>query len=230
MNLEEIKQHGNQEEWLKKHLPIVQSSFQPSKYERLLLTILRDERSSLQEFRSAAHRLGEMLIVKLVECFETTPVNVTTPVADCPGEVLEGKIELLSIMRAGDALLNLFIDHFPSASISKILIQRDEETALPLFKYCKLSSTLADGQPVIIIEPMIATGGTLELVVRMLKERGVKEGNIIVVCLCAAPEGLWVLTQFPLLRVILSVMDEKLNEKKYIVPGLGDFGDRYFGN
>jgi uracil phosphoribosyltransferase len=217
-------------ESLREQLPIVRCGFQPSKYERILLTKLRDKNTTMQEFRHASHKLGEQLVEKVVECLATTSIDIETPVAPCKGEKLAQPLDLVSIMRSGDALLETFLYHFHEANISKILVQRDEETAEPVFKYMKLSSTLANGHPVIITEPMVATGGTLGMVIQLLKDQGVQEDNIIIVCICAAPEGLMQLgKQFPGIHVVMSVLDERLNEKKYIVPGLGDFGDRYFG-
>ena len=94
----------------------------------------------------------------------------------------------------------------------------------------KLSPTIGRDHPVVITEPMIATGGTLGMVISLLKEQGVKEENIIIASICTAAEGLLQLsTQFPNINFVISALDERLNEKKYIVPGLGDFGDRYFG-
>lgn len=211
-------------------LPILRSGFNPSKYERILLSKLRDKNTSMQEFRDTAHKLGEQLVEKVLECLETTIVEIETPVAKCKGEKLAKPLDLVSIMRSGDALLETFIHHFPDANISKILVQRDEETGEPRFQYKKLSSTLCGDHPVVITEPMIATGGTLGLVIQLLKNQGVKEGNIIIASICSAPEGLLELSKkFPLITVMTTVLDEKLNEKRYIIPGIGDFGDRYFG-
>lgn len=220
----------NEMSTFREQLPIVRCGWQPSKYERILLTKLRDKKTNMQEFRNTARKLGEQLVEKVVECLATTSVEIETPVSLCKGELLMQPLDFISIMRSGDALLETFISHFPEANISKILVQRDEETAEPVFKYMKLSPSLAKGHPVIITEPMVATGGTLEMVVQLLKNQGVKEENIIIACVCAAPEGLIQLgNQFPNIQVVTTVIDERLNEKKYIVPGLGDFGDRYFG-
>lgn len=210
--------------------PIVQSSFQASKYERVLMTQLRDQASPTEKFREAANRLTELLVHRVIECLPTYPVNIETPIEAFQGERLVGNVEFVSIMRSGDALLDTFSKHFTDATINKILVQRNEETAEPEFKYMKLSPTIAKCNTVIITEPMIATGGTLTMVIGLLKNRGVLEENIIVASVLAAPEGLSVLNQrFPAIRVVVTVIDEKLNEQKFIVPGLGDFGNRYFG-
>lgn len=217
-------------ETLAKILPIVHCSFIPGKYERILISQLRDTKCSTETFRVVSAKIGELLVNKAIECLPTKLVEIETPVAACYGEMLDSQIELVSIMRSGDALLEAFMKHFPEASVSKILIQRDEVTALPQFKYMKLSSSIASGNTVIITEPMVATGGTLEMVLTLLKERGVAEKNILIACIVAAPEALLRLnSKFPNIKLVMTVLDEKLNEKKYIVPGLGDFGDRYFG-
>lgn len=227
---EAILLNREREEVLQELLPIVRCCFKPSKYERVLLTKLRDKHTTTQDFRHIAHKIGELLVAKVVDCLATTSIEIETPVTHCEGEILTQTLELVSIMRSGDALLETFINHFPQANVSKILVQRDEETAIPIFKYMKLSASIAKDHPVIITEPMIATGGTLGMVIQLLKDQGVKEENIIIACVCAAPEGLLQLNkQYPLLNVVMTVLDDKLNEKKYIVPGLGDFGDRYFG-
>ena len=233
LSMEEFKiiiKKQDQESDLNEIFSNVHCRINPTKYERILMTLLRDKNSSTKVFRNAAKKIGELLVAKVVDCIETVPVEIETPVAKCVGEVLNNQLDFVSIMRSGDALLDIFIEHFPKANISKILVQRDEMTAKAIFKYMKLSSTLGQDHPVIITEPMIATGGTLSLVIGLLKEQGVRENNIIVASICAAPEGIFQLvSQFPEIHIVVTALDEKLNEKKYIVPGLGDFGDRFFG-
>lgn len=210
--------------------PIVQPSIQQSKYERALMTQIRDKTSTTEKFREAANRLTELLVHRVVEHLPSYQVTIETPLESYQGEKLKGRIEFVSIMRSGDALLHTFSQHFPESVISKILVQRNEETAEPVFKYMKLSPTIAKCPTVVITEPMIATGGTLTLVINLLKEKGVQEKNIIIAAVLAAPEGLAILNdKFPEIKVVVIAIDEKLNENKFIVPGLGDFGNRYFG-
>lgn len=223
-------ENQNHRECLLNQISILRCVSMSSKYEQILMTKLRDKNTSMQDFRQTTHKLAEHLVEKVIECLATTSIEIETPVAICKGEAITQQLDLVSIMRSGDALLETFLNHFPSANISKILVQRDEETAEPVFKYMKLSATLSNDHPVIITEPMIATGGTLGMVIQLLKDQGVREENIIIACVCAAPEGLIQLgKQFPGISVVTTALDERLNEKKYIVPGLGDFGDRYFG-
>lgn len=226
----QIQENRNHPEVLAEIFPIVKCSFVPTKYERLLTTQLRSVETSTARFRELAEKIGGLLAAKVMECLPTRNIEVQTPVALCDGEELVGVVELVSVMRSGDVLLEAFMKHFPDANVSKFLIQRDEGTAEPHFKYVKDSSTLSSGNCVVIAEPMIASGGTLSMVIRMLKERGVKEENIIIASVCVAPEGLIRLKEeFPTIQVVMTTLDLGLNEKKYIVPGLGDFGDRFFG-
>lgn len=199
-------------------------------YEQILMTRLRDKNTSTREFRVTVEKLAGLLISKVVEGLPTRPVSVETPLTLTSGLEFCSSLEIVSIMRSGDALVDPFITHFPEARVSKFLIQRDEESAKPHFKYQKVSPTLAAGGPVVIVEPMLATGGTLDMTITMLKALGVKEENLTIASICAAPEGLHLLNEkYPQVKVVYIVLDEKLNEKKYIVPGIGDFGDRYFG-
>ena len=219
-----------QENNLRQLLPTVKCSFAFGKYERILMTQLRDKNTQTNKFRTAARMLGEILVEKIVECLPTTLKEIETPESVCQGEILATPLDLVSVMRSGDALLDIFLEHFPEANVSKILIQRDEETAKPVFKYMKLSSTISQDHPVVITEPMVATGGTLGMLIQLLKDHGVKEKNMFIACICAAPEGLLQLShQFPGITFVMSALDTGLNDKKFIVPGIGDFGDRYFG-
>jgi uracil phosphoribosyltransferase len=228
--IEQIRHNRHNQEMLAVLLPIVKCSFIPSRYEQILITQLRDKTTSTKDFRNAAQKIGTFLVNKVIERLHANLRDIETPVARVSGLSLANNIELVSIMRSGDALLDTFVSHFSEANISKILIQRDEETAKPHFKYMKLSSTIASGNPIVIPEPMLATGGTLDMVISLLKKKGVQEENIIIACICAAPEGLLMLSQkYPNIQLVMNVMDEELNEKRYIVPGLGDFGDRFLG-
>ena len=228
--LEKIKKSRDNPKKLRELLPIVHCSFEPSQYELILMTQLRNTESNTKQFRAVSEKIAELLVTKVVECLPTQSVEIQTPVAKCVGRRLDGQIELVSIMRSGDALLEGFIKHFPEANVTKILIQRDEETAEPNFQYMKISPTIASGHHVIITEPMIATGGSLETALTLLKEKGVQEENIVIAAICVAPEGLIRLhSQFPKIKVVMTALDERLNEKQFLVPGLGDFGDRYFG-
>jgi uracil phosphoribosyltransferase len=228
--LEKIQRKRHDEQILSELLPIVHCSFQPSTYEEILVAQLRNTKSSTKQFRLVSDKISDLLVNKVIDCLPTKNIEIETPLTKCPGKALACRVELVSIMRSGDALLESFMRHFPEANVSKFLIQRDERTARPQFKYMKVSPEISSGDAVVITEPMIATGGTLDMVITLLKEKGVKEENIVVASICVAPEGLVLLNEkFPRIKVVMTTMDEKLNERKYIVPGLGDFGDRFFG-
>jgi len=228
--LENIQNNRNNEKVLSQLLPIVRCSFKSSKCENLLMTKLRDVNTSMNEFRKTADMLAGLLAVKVIENLPVTTLEIETPVTHCNGLTLACNVNLVSVMRSGDALLEAFTSYFPDAPINKVLVQRDELTAEPHFKYMKLSPNLGSDSIVVVTEPMLATGGTLGMVIDLLKGCGVLEEKIIIACICTAPEGLLALNQkFPKINVVMITMDEKLNERKYIVPGIGDFGDRYFG-
>src|ERR1700722_4702408 len=228
--LEKIQMKRHDEQTLSELLPIVHCSFQPSTYEEILVAQLRNTKSSTKQFRGVSDKISDLLVNKEINCLPTKSVEIETPLTKCPGKVLACRVEIVSIMRSGDALLESFMRHFPEANVSKFLIQRDESTGRPQFKYMKVSSEISSGHFVVITEPMIATGGTLDMVITLLKEKGRKEENIVVASICVAPEGIIALNEkFPNIKVVMTTMDEKLNERKYIVPGLGDFGDRFFG-
>lgn len=211
--------------------PIIKCFSMPSQYELILMTKLRDKTTSVKEFRITTKKIAALLINKVIECLPTKSIEIDTPeIGGFKGLTFASNVELVSCMRSGDALSHPFTSHFPKAPISKILIQRDEETAEPHFHYIKLSPSVASGNPVIIMEPMIATGGTLNMAISLLKEAGVQEEQIIIATLCSSPEGLSLLNaNYPLIRIVTIVIDQKLNERKFIVPGMGDFGDRFFG-
>jgi uracil phosphoribosyltransferase len=228
--LQQVRMYRNDHKKLSELLPSVACTFKQTKYEKLLLTQLRSKETSLNDFRSASKKLSHLLAQKVIECLPTTTVQIATPLVTCPGEILEIDIALVSILRSGDALLEPFLMHFPNATVSKILVQRDEETAQPHFKYMKLASDIEKSGKVIILEPMIATGGTLEMVISILIEKQVRQEDIIIASFFAAPEGIIHLqSRFNGIKIIIMAYDERLNENKYIVPGLGDFGDRLFG-
>ncbi len=228
--LQKVWLDRNDQSTLQSLFPIVRCSFKPTKYESLLMTELRNANTDIKQFRNTSEKIGEILIGKVIECLPTQSITIETPVTTCSGEVFIENLELVSIMRSGDALLETFMKHFPDAHINKILIQRDEKTTEPHFLYMKLSPSVASGNYVVITEPMIATGGSLITAITLLKKKGVAEDRIIIAAICAAPEGVSRLSAlFPKIQLVFTVLDENLNEKNYIVPGLGDFGDRYFG-
>lgn len=196
---------------------------------KTILSLLRDKNTATDVFRKSADQIGTWLSFQASELIEKEQVSLETPVAKTTGYQIKKNIVLIPILRAGIALLNPFMKLFPSSKVGFIGVRRDEETALPLLYYNNIPS-IAPSDMVIILDPMIATGGSGGVVINMLIERGVQEDQLIYAGVVAAPEGLaFIQGLAPKMKVICAEVDEKLNDKKFIVPGLGDFGDRYFG-
>lgn len=196
---------------------------------KTILTLLRDKNTKAEVFRNSADQLGTWLSFKVSELIENEQFPLETPVAKTTGYQIKKGIVLVPVLRAGIALLAPFMKLFPSSRVGFIGVRRDEETALPSLYYQNIP-TIAPTDMVIILDPMIATGGSGSVVIKLLKDHGAKEEQLIYAGVVAAPEGLKALHNIcPKMKVISAEVDEKLNDKKYIVPGLGDFGDRYFG-
>jgi uracil phosphoribosyltransferase len=145
------------------------------------------------------------------------------------GEVIDAScIVAVSIIRAGDALLDCFIKIAPEAAVGKILIQRNEETKLPVLYYSKLP--MLEGRNVVLLDPMLGTGGSAKAAIQVLLEKGAEEARITFICVVSCPEGLQaVLAAYPQIQIVTGEIDEGLNEDAYIVPGIGDYGDRFYG-
>lgn len=191
------------------------------------LTRIRSVDSGTAIFRDALHDVAKLLCFEATRDFETTTLEVTTPLCKTVGHVLARPVILIPILRAGVGMLNGFTDILTDAAVGHIGLYRDEETHQPHRYYFKAPANLADAE-VILIDPMLATGGSAADAVDELKREGAK--RIRFVCLIAAPEGLAAFSaRHPDVPVYAAALDECLNEKAYIVPGLGDAGDRYFG-
>lgn len=196
---------------------------------KTILSLLRDKNTTTQVFRILADQIGTWLSFEVSNLLEKEQIPLETPVAKTTGYQLKKNIVLIPILRAGIALLSPFMKLFPSCRVGFVGIKRDEKTALPSLYYENLPE-ITTSDMVIILDPMIATGGSGGVVIEILKERGVTEEQMIYAGVVAAPEGLLSLKELaPKMQVISAEVDEKLNDMKFIVPGLGDFGDRYFG-
>jgi uracil phosphoribosyltransferase len=159
--------------------------------------------------------------------FPTKTVEIETPLAKTQCKVLAQDVAVVPILRAGLGLVEGVLNLFPTAKVGHIGLCRNEETLEPMEYYCKLPTDIADRR-VVLVDPMLATGGSAIDAVKMLKKRNCK--NISFMCMIAAPEGIKAFTDaHPDVPVYCGALDEKLNEKGYIVPGLGDAGDRIFG-
>ncbi|EIW81924.1 PRTase-like protein [Coniophora puteana RWD-64-598 SS2] len=194
-----------------------------------LYTIIRDRTTSRGDFLFYSDRVIRLLVEEGLNHLPVVPKTVETPVgATYNGVGFEGKICGVSILRAGEAMEAGLREVCRSVRIGKILIQRDEETALPKLFYSKLPEDIAQ-RYVLLLDPMLATGGSAIKAVEVLKDHGVSEERIIFINLISAPEGLKSFCgKFPALRVITGWIDKGLNEKAYIIPGLGDFGERRY--
>jgi uracil phosphoribosyltransferase len=195
----------------------------------LFLTVLRDRNTSLEQYRQAANQLAQVLAAESGQFLPRTERVVKTPKGSAKGSYLSKEPALVPILRSGLILLPSFLHLYPKAPIGLIGIRRDHQTAKPHLYYDKIPEL--DGDiPVFLLDPMIATGGTAVLAVTLLKEAGIKETQIILISIIAAPEGLAYLKQScPSVRTHIVHIDQALDAEKWIVPGLGDFGDRYFG-
>lgn len=195
-----------------------------------LLTMIRDKNTERADFIFYSNRIIRLLVEEGLDHLPIIAHEVNTPV---PGKTyagvkFEGKICGVSIMRAGEAMEQGLRECCRSVRIGKILIQRDEETAKPKLYYDKLPEDIAS-RWVLLLDPMLATGGSALMAVEVLKQRGVPEDHILFLNLIASPEGATAFSErFPQARVVTAFIDRGLNEKNYIIPGLGDFGDRYY--
>lgn len=192
------------------------------------LSILRDERTGTREFREVLKEVTMLLGYEATRDLPTEDVEIQTPVAKCTCKKLSGrKLVLVPILRAGIGMVDGFLKLIPSAKVGHIGMSRNEETLEPVEYYAKVPTQL-DQRNVIVIDPMLATGGSASAAIDRLKARGAK--NLRLVCLVAAPAGVEAVQKaHPDVPIYLAALDEKLNEKGYIVPGLGDAGDRIFG-
>lgn len=178
-------------------------------------------------FRACVRRIGALMTPYLCQELATTTVQVHTPLEQAQGKCLASPIMLVPILRAGLGFLDGFLDMIPQASVAHIGLKRDEKTLLPKTYYSNLPENSVECD-VILLDPMLATGGSAVEAVRQLKSAGVK--SIRFACLVAAPEGVAAFTQAcPDVPVYAAALDRCLNENGYILPGLGDAGDRLFG-
>ncbi|MEE8374695.1 MAG: uracil phosphoribosyltransferase [Acidimicrobiia bacterium] len=191
-----------------------------------LLTILRNEQTSPPEFRQIAERLGYLLVAEALSDMPTDPVEISTPLEAMTGQQLHRPVVAVAVLRAGLGLLHSVLTLVPDAAIGFAGVQRNEETAEPMEYYTKFPDL--DSARVLILEPMLATGGSLSWAVDMVKENGAKD--ITAICVVVAPEGVKFMEEHhPDVRIVAASLDRELNPNFYIAPGLGDMGDRLFG-
>jgi len=191
-----------------------------------LLTILRNEKTNPPEFRQIAERLGYLLVAEALSDMPTDPVEISTPLEPMTGQRLHRPVVAVAVLRAGLGLLHAVLTLVPDAAIGFAGVQRNEETAEPMEYYTKFPDL--DSARVLILEPMLATGGSLSWAIDKVKENGAKD--ITAICVVVAPEGVEVMEEHhPDVRIVAASLDRELNPNFYIAPGLGDMGDRLFG-
>ena len=191
------------------------------------VTILRDKNTDSETFRAALQRVSNILAVELSKEFRLTETEVETPLEKTQGAKLTHDIILVPVLRAGLGMVNGFLQIIPEAKVGHIGLQRDEETLKPIEYYYKVPKHLETAE-VVMLDPMLATGGSASEALKYLKKRGASE--LVFACLVAAPEGIdKIKSEHPDVKIYAAAFDRELNSKGYILPGLGDAGDRTFG-
>ena len=191
------------------------------------ITILRDKKTESEMFRSAVTRISNVLAVEISTAFSLSEFKVDTPLEKTKGFRLKHEVVLIPVLRAGLAMVDGFLQLIPDAKLGHIGLERNEITLLPNSYYFKTPKNLSKSE-VILLDPMLATGGSASAAISVLKKRGAKD--FVFACLLAAPEGVKkLLKDHPDVIIFSAALDRQLNKKGYILPGLGDAGDRTFG-
>lgn len=192
------------------------------------LSLMRDKNASTAKFRQLLREISMLLAYEVTRDLPLTTERIETPLEAMDAPMLEGrKLALVSILRAGNGLLDGILELIPAARVGFVGLYRDPETLQPVQYYCKLPSELSE-RVTIIVDPMLATGNSSAAAVDLVKKAGAKQ--IIFLCLLAAPEGVARMqAAHPDVRIVTAAIDSHLNDHGYIVPGLGDAGDRMFG-
>ncbi len=192
------------------------------------LTLMRRKETPSSTFRQLLREISMLLAYSITRDLPVVDINLETPVCQTISPILDGKkLALISILRAGNGLLDGILEVIPSARVGFVGMYRDEETLEPVEYYCKVPAEL-ENRLVIAVDPMLATGNSSVAAIDRLKKEGAKELRLL--CLLAAPEGVSRMKDaHPDVPIFTASLDEKLNEHGYIVPGLGDAGDRLFG-
>ncbi|MDI3535086.1 MAG: uracil phosphoribosyltransferase [Thermosediminibacterales bacterium] len=192
------------------------------------LTYIRDKNTGAKEFRELVEEVSMLMAYEVTRNLPLEEVEIQTPLAKAKSKVIAGKkVGIVPILRAGLGMVNGMLQLLPTARVGHIGLYRDPDTLNPVDYYCKLPQDIEERE-LIILDPMLATGGSASAAISFIKERGGK--NIKLMCLIAAPEGIErVCRDHPDVEIYTAAVDEKLNSHGYIVPGLGDAGDRMYG-
>ena len=197
------------------------------------LTVMRDKNTSPELFRNATKRLAEVLFFSATDNLPTVDSQIETPLATTVGKIIDpnASIIIAPILRAGLLFSQVASDILPDATVQHIGLYRDHETLKPIWYYNKLPKQFKNPENtyVYILDPMLATGGSAIEAIKLYAEKNIPHENIRFICLLSSPEGLaYVQSHFPDVQLVTAWIDEKLNDKGYIIPGLGDAGDRTF--
>jgi len=192
------------------------------------LTFIRDENTGTKQFRELVNEVALLMGFEITRNMQTKEIDVKTPITTCKAKVLSGKkIGLIPILRAGLGMVDGMLQLVPAAKVGHVGLYRDPKTFQPVEYYVKLPTDISERE-LIVLDPMLATGGSASDAITSLKKHGGKSINLM--CLVAAPEGVELIQKnHPDVDIYIGALDEGLNEKGYIVPGLGDAGDRLFG-
>ena len=191
------------------------------------ISMIRDENTTVKDFRELVYEISLLMGYEATRDLKMVSHPVKTPLTETTGKFIERQVALVPILRAGLGMVDALMSIIPAAKVGHVGLYRDHETLEPKEYYCKLPPDI-DRRQVIVLDPMLATGGSAAAAIDFIKQRGAK--HIKLMCIIAAPEGIEAITKaHPDVEVFIGTIDEKLNEKGYIVPGLGDAGDRLFG-
>ena len=191
-----------------------------------LLTEIRSTDTGCEKFRKNLHNISRLMAYEITRELPSRNIEVTTPLTTAQGIALQRSVIMIPILRAGTGMLNGILDIIPDAKVGHIGMARDETTCLPTTYYCKMPESINDSD-ILLIDPMLATGHSAAAAATLVKEQG--GINIRFICLVACPEGIkHFCEKHPDIPVYTAAIDEGLDENSYIVPGLGDAGDRYF--
>ncbi|MBE6050157.1 MAG: uracil phosphoribosyltransferase [Clostridium sp.] len=192
------------------------------------LAFIRNKNTGAKDFRDLVSEVSMLLAYEVTRDLPMEEVEIETPICKTKCKMLSGKkLAIVPILRAGLGMVDGMLSLVPAAKVGHIGLYRDEKTLKPVEYFCKLPEDIAERE-VIVVDPMLATGGSSADALTLLKKRGAK--NLRLVCLIGSPEGIeFVQKQHPDVDIYIASIDEKLNENGYIVPGLGDAGDRLFG-
>jgi len=192
-----------------------------------IMARLRDHRTSAEDYRALTYRISTFLVAEATRNLPTREVEIETPLEKTTVRRLDSRVVAVPVLRAGIGMLQAFVDLVPGTEVGYFGLQRDEETAQARCYYEKVPADLGEAV-VYLLDPMLATGGSASMAVEGLKARGAKDVRLVVIV--AAPEGVEMLSRrAPGTEIFTASLDRGLNDRKYIVPGLGDFGDRLYG-